>query len=260
MTDKLLVTLENGIKRITFNNPSRRNAVDSETIKAFSDAIARSADDETRVVIVSGAGESFCAGAELHSINPAEMARRDVTAMIREDVNPGIRAMRELPKPIIARVHGHAGGLGCNYALASDIIIASEKAFFGQLFIRIGLMPDGGGTYFLPRLIGYHRAFELMTFGDPVPAQQAFELGIVNRVVPFDKLDAVVDAFSMRLAEGPGLAIAKVKAGLNFSLQTDLAGALEFEAVNQDDCFRSDDFKEGVTAFLQKRNAVFSGR
>jgi 2-(1,2-epoxy-1,2-dihydrophenyl)acetyl-CoA isomerase len=260
VSDKLLITLENGIKRITFNNPSRRNAVDSETIKAFSEAIARSADDETRVVIVTGAGDSFCAGAELQSINPAEMAKRDVTTMIRENVNPGIRAMRELPKPIIARVHGHAGGLGCNYALASDIIIASDKAFFGQLFIRIGLMPDGGGTYFLPRLIGYHRAFEMMTLGDPIPAQQAFEMGIINRVVPYDELDAVVDALSERLAAGAGLAIAKVKAGLNFSLQTDLAGALEFEAVNQDDCFRSDDFKEGVTAFLQKRKAVFRDR
>jgi 2-(1,2-epoxy-1,2-dihydrophenyl)acetyl-CoA isomerase len=260
MSDRLLVTLENGIKRIAFNNPSRRNAVDSDTIKAFNEAIEQSADDETRVVIVTGTGDSFCAGAELHSINPVEMAKRDVTAMIREDVNPGIRAMRELPKPIIARVHGHAGGLGCNYALASDIIIASDKAFFGQLFIRIGLMPDGGGTYFLPRLIGYHRAFEMMALGDPIPAQDAFVMGIVNRVVPYDQLDAVVDALAARLAAGPGLAIAKIKAGLNFSLQTDLAGALEFEAVNQDDCFRSHDFKEGVTAFLEKRKAVFTGR
>jgi 2-(1,2-epoxy-1,2-dihydrophenyl)acetyl-CoA isomerase len=260
MSNKLLVTLQNGIKRISFNNPSRRNAVDSETIKAFDEAIEQSAGDESRVVIVTGVGDSFCAGAELQTINPSEMAKRDVTTMIREDVNPGIRAMRELPKPIIARVHGHAGGLGCNYALAADIIIASEKAFFGELFVRIGLMPDGGGTYFLPRLIGYHRAFEMMALGDPISAQQAFEIGIVNRVVPAAELDAVVDALAARLAEGPALAIAKVKAGLNFSLQTDLAGALEFEAVNQDDCFRSEDFKEGVTAFLQKRKAVFTGR
>jgi 2-(1,2-epoxy-1,2-dihydrophenyl)acetyl-CoA isomerase len=260
MSDKLLVTLENGIKRIAFNNPARRNSVDSDTIRAFDEAIERAADDETRVVIVTGVGDSFCSGAELQSINSDDLAKRDVTTMIRENVNRGIKAMRELPKPIIARVHGHAGGLGCNYALASDIIIASDKAFFGELFVRIGLMPDGGGTYFMPRLIGYHRAFEMMALGDPIPARQAFEIGLVNRVVPSDELDAVVDEISARLAGGPGLALAKIKAGLNFSLQTDLAGALEFEAVNQDDCFRSEDFKEGVTAFLQKRKAVFTGR
>lgn len=260
MSEKLLVTLENGIKRIAFNNPARRNSVDPETIKAFDQAIEQSAADETRVVILTGAGDSFCAGAELQAIGSSELEKRSVTTMIREDVNPGIRAMRELPKPIIARVHGHAGGLGCNYALAADIIIASEQAFFGELFVRIGLMPDGGGTYFLPRLIGYHRAFEMMALGDPIPAQQAFEMGIINRVVPYAELDAEVDALAGRLAAGPGLAIARTKAGLNFSLQTDLAGALEFEAVNQNDCFRSADFKEGVTAFLQKRKAVFTGR
>ncbi|MBO0719642.1 MAG: enoyl-CoA hydratase [Blastocatellia bacterium] len=260
MSEKLLVTLQNGIKRIAFNNPSRRNAVDSETIKAFDQAIEQSAGDETLVVILTGVGESFCAGAELHSIGSSELEKRNVTAMIREDVNPGIRGMRELPKPIIARVHGHAGGLGCNYALAADLIIASDQAFFGELFVRIGLMSDGGGSYFLPRLIGYHRAFEMMAIGDPIPAQQAFEMGIINRVVPHAELDATVDALAARLAAGPGLALAKIKAGLNFGLQTDLAGALEFEAVNQNDCFRSADFKEGVTAFLQKRKAVFTGK
>jgi 2-(1,2-epoxy-1,2-dihydrophenyl)acetyl-CoA isomerase len=260
VSDKLLVTLENGIKRIAFNNPARRNSVDTEMIKAFSEAIKSSASDETRVVILTGAGDSFCAGADLQTINPSDAARQDVTTLLREGVNPGIISMRELPKPIIARVHGHAAGVGCNYALASDLIIASDQSFFGQVFVKIGLMPDGGGTYFLPRLVGYNRAFELMALGDPIPARQAFEIGMINRVVPVAELDQTVDALAERLAASPGLALAKIKAGLNSGLRSDLASSLEFEAVNQDDCFRSVDFKEGVTAFLQKRKAVFSGK
>jgi 2-(1,2-epoxy-1,2-dihydrophenyl)acetyl-CoA isomerase len=185
---------------------------------------------------------------------------RDVTTDIREVVNPGVMAMRALPKPIIARVHGHAAGIGCNYALAADIIIASDQAFFSQAFIKIGLMPDGGGTYFLPRLVGYNKAFELMALGDSVPAQQALEMGMLNRVVPAAELDATVDALTRRLAEAPAGALAKIKAGLANGLQFDLASALEFEAAGQGECFRSADFKEGVAAFLQKRKAVFTGK
>ncbi|MCG3163993.1 MAG: Crotonyl-CoA hydratase [Acidobacteria bacterium] len=168
--------------------------------------------------------------------------------------------MRALPKPIIARVHGHAAGVGCNYALASDIIIASDQAFFGQVFVKIGLMPDGGGTYFLPRLVGYNRAFELMALGDPISSQQAFEIGMINRVVPADDLDTVVNTLAGRLAGAPAIALAKIKKGLINGMQSDIAAALEFEAVNQGDCFRSNDFKEGVAAFLQKRKAVFTGK
>jgi 2-(1,2-epoxy-1,2-dihydrophenyl)acetyl-CoA isomerase len=260
VSEKLLVTFENGVKRITFHNPSRRNSVDQEMIRAFSEAIQQCAIDETRVVIVTGAGDSFCAGADLQAINPSESTGQDVTKLLREGVNPGIIAMRQLAKPIIARVHGHAAGVGCNYALASDIIIASDQAFFGQVFVRIGLMPDGGGTYFLPRLVGYHNAFELMALGDPISAQQAFEMGMINRVVPFDELDATIDALADRLAASPGMALARIKAGLNASMGSDLASALEFEAVNQSDCFGSTDFKEGVAAFRQKRKAVFIGK
>ncbi len=259
MSDKLLVSLENGVKRITFNNPARRNSIDFDTIRRFAEAIKRSADDETRVIIITGSGEAFCAGADLQALN-SDGGGPDVTADLREGVNPGVLAMRGLPKPIIARVHGHAAGVGCNYALAADIIIASDQAFFGQVFVKIGLMPDGGGTYFLPRLVGYNRAFELMALGDPISSSQAFEIGMINRVVPAAELDATVDALAERLAKAPAVALAKIKAGLINGMQSDLAAALEFEAVNQGDCFRSADFKEGVAAFLQKRKAVFTGR
>ena len=259
MADKLLVSLENGVKRITFNHPTRRNAIDFDTIRLFAEAIKQSAEDETRVVIVTGSGDSFCAGADLQSLR-SDADDHDVTTDLREGVNPGVLAMRNLPKPIIARVHGHAAGVGCNYALASDIIIASDEAFFGQVFIKIGLMPDGGGTYFLPRLVGYSRAFELMATGDPISSQQAFEMGMINRVVPAAELDAAVNALAGRLANTPAIALAKIKAGLINGMQSDLASALEFEAVNQGDCFRSRDFKEGVAAFIEKRKAVFTGK
>jgi 2-(1,2-epoxy-1,2-dihydrophenyl)acetyl-CoA isomerase len=259
VSSRLLVSLEGGVKRITFNNPMRRNSVDFETMLRFTETIKESFEDGTRVVVITGAGDSFCAGADLQAAFSGAAAR-DVTTDIREVVNPGVMAMRGLPKPIIARVHGHAAGIGCNYALAADIIIASDQAFFSQAFIKIGLMPDGGGTYFLPRLVGYNKAFELMALGDPVPAQQAFEMGMLNRVVPVGELDSTVDALTRRLADAPAIPLAKIKAGLANGLQSDLASALEFEAAGQGDCFRSADFAEGVAAFLQKRKAVFTGK
>lgn len=257
ISEKLLVTLHDGIKRITINRPERRNSVDRETVQLLRNAVQHSTDDGTRVIILTGAGESFCAGADLAATSARDIATFDVTKSLRENVNPTIVAMRALPVPIIARVHGHAVGVGCNYALACDLIVASEQALFGQVFVRIGLMPDGGGTFFLPRLVGYHKAFELMATGDIISAQAARQLGLVNKVVPFSELDVTVDTFASRLAQAPAMAIAKIKASLNHGSQTDLAAALDFEAVNQDACFHSPDFIEGVTAFVEKRKAVF---
>ena len=257
VSDRLLVSLEAGVKRVTFNNPARRNSIDFETMQRFTEAIKESFEDETRVIVITGAGDSFCAGADLQA---GLSGARDVTTDLREVINPGVLAMRSLPKPIIARVHGHAAGIGCNYALAADIIVASDQAFFSQAFIKIGLMPDGGGTYFLPRLVGYNKAFELMALGDSIPARQAFEMGMLNRVVAASELDATVNAMADRLASAPAIALAKIKAGLANGLQSDLASALEFEAAGQGECFRSSDFKEGVAAFLQKRKAVFTGK
>jgi 2-(1,2-epoxy-1,2-dihydrophenyl)acetyl-CoA isomerase len=259
-SEKLLVTLLDGIKRITINRPERRNSVDHEMIRLLRDAIQESESDGTRVCILTGAGDAFCAGADLAATSASDIAGYDVTQAIRENVNPTITAMRRLPVPIIARVHGHAVGVGHNYALACDMIVASEQALFGQVFVRVGLMPDGGSTFFLPRLAGYQKAFELMTMGEIIDAQEALRLGLVNRVVPFAELDATVDAMAARLAAAPQIALAKIKAALNHSAHSDLASALEFEAVNQDACFHSPDFMEGVTAFMQKRQAVFGNK
>lgn len=256
-TEKLLVNLENGVKRITINRPERRNSVDTETTQLLLAAIRDSADDGSRVVILTGANDSFCAGADLQATSAEDIAKFDVSAGLRANVNPTILAMRALAVPVIARVHGHAVGVGCNYALACDLIIASEAALFGQVFVRIGLMPDGGSTFFLPRLVGYHKAFELTALGDIINAAEALRLGFVNRVVPFEKLDETVDDFARKFVAAPRTAIANIKAGLNYGLQADLADALEFEAANQDACFHSPDFAEGVAAFVEKRKANF---
>src|SRR5215470_2868865 len=173
MSGKLLVSNEHGIKRITINRPERRNAVDTETVIFLHEEFVRSASDDCKVVILTGAGESFCSGADLQSSGGPSLREIDVTAHLREHINPTIIAMRSLPKPIIARVHGHAVGVGCNYALACDMIIASEQAKFGQVFVKIGLMPDGGSTFFLPRAVGYAKAVELVSTRDIINAYNA---------------------------------------------------------------------------------------
>jgi 2-(1,2-epoxy-1,2-dihydrophenyl)acetyl-CoA isomerase len=155
--DKLVVSLERDIKRITFNRPERRNSVDTEMMEALYEAIKESAHDESKVLILTGAGDAFCAGADLQASGSLDIRKLDVTASLRAHTNPMILAMRSLSKPIIARVHGPAAGVGCNYALACDIIIASDKAKFVQAFVKIGLMPDGGGTYFGLRADGYRQ-------------------------------------------------------------------------------------------------------
>src|SRR2546423_11443990 len=252
-SDKIRVTLEDGIKRITINRPERRNAVDTETIKLLHEAIQRSAEDASRVIIFTGAGDAFCAGADLQISDGRDIRDVDVTASLREHTNPTIIAMRKLAKPIIARVHGHAVGVGCNYALACDLLIASEQAKFAQIFVKIGLMPDGGSTYFLPRLVGYHKAFELMATGDIISAQEALRLGLVNRVVAYEELDATVNILAARLAASPGVALAKIKAGLHHGGTADLSAALEFQAANQAASFRSGNFRESGAGLLAKR-------
>ncbi|MEZ5347412.1 MAG: enoyl-CoA hydratase [Pyrinomonadaceae bacterium] len=258
MSEKLLVETKNGIKRITFNRPERRNSIDPEMTDKLFDAMRTSATDGTRVVILTGAEDSFCAGADLAVRTEDDIAEYDVTKYLQEVVNPTILVMRSLPVPVIARVHGHAVGIGCNFALAADMIIASEEALFGQVFVKIGLIPDGGSTFFLPNLIGYQKAFELISLGDIIDATEAEKLGFVNTVVPFAELDQTVDKLAERFLASPQSAVARIKEALNLTANAELAKSLDFEAVNQDKCFHSGDFVEGVTAFIEKRKANFN--
>ena len=253
----LLVTLENGIKRITFNRPERRNAVDRATCERLLEAVQETARDDSKVLVLTGAGDSFCAGADLSTAKPGG---GDVTEFLRRVANPTILALREMSKPVIARVHGHAVGIGCNYALAADIRIASTDAKFGQVFSKIGLIPDGGSTYFLPRMIGYPKAYEWMITGAIIDAHQAAEWALVNCVVPLKDLDGVVDQWIARLRSGALLAFAGIKRALTYGESHPLAEALEFEAVTQKACYESEDFREGVKAFQQKRKPKFRGK
>lgn len=255
--EKLNVTLEQGVKRITFNKPERRNAVDFEMFEAFAEAIHQSSTDASRVIVITGAGESFCAGLDLSSISARELASLDVAARIRELINPPILEMRSMRKPVVARIHGTAVGIGFSYVLASDVRIASEEANFSQSFVRVGLMPDGGSTHFMTALVGYAKAFELIATGANISASEALKLGIVNRVVPRAELDTVVDELAARLAGAPQPALSHIKTALSRADQERLASALDFEAEGQADCFRSPDFIEGVTAYMQKRAPEF---
>lgn len=255
--DKLLVSLEDGIKTVTFHQPARKNAIDQEMTIALKEVMEEAARDDSRVVIITGTGTDFCSGADLKSGGMASSV--DVGEFLRRYTNPTIQAMRTMPKPVLAKVRGVAVGIGCNYALAADIRIASPDARFGQIFARIGLMPDGGSTYFLSKMIGYARAFEWMVTAELYDAQRCREMGLVNRVVPEGELDAAVDALARRLAAGPSLAFAGIKRALNAADSGRLSDALTAEASGQEVCMRSADFREGLAAFLEKRPARFGG-
>ncbi|HEV3469614.1 MAG TPA: enoyl-CoA hydratase-related protein [Pyrinomonadaceae bacterium] len=258
--DQLVVTLERGVKRITFNRPERRNAVTLEMFEAFAEAVEKSDSDGTRVVVITGAGEAFCAGLDLSAVAAGDLARLDVAATVRRLINPPILRMRSSPVPFIARVHGPAAGIGFSYVLASDLRVGSPAASFGQTFIRVGLMPDGGSTYFLSRLVGPARAFELMATGATLSADDALRLGVLNRVVPVTELDAACDELADALARAPQPALAHVKTALSRAERDALAAALDFEAEGQAESFASPDFAEGVTAFMQKRAPEFGRR
>ena len=256
-SDQLVVTLERGVKRLTFNRPERRNAVTLEMFGAFAEAVAASETDGTRVVVLTGAGDAFCSGLDISTVASGDLARLDVAQTVRDLINPPILRMRTLGVPFVARVHGPVGGIGFSYVLASDVRLGSPAATFGQTFITVGLMPDGGSTYFLSRLVGPARAYELMATGARLDAEEALRLGVLNRVVPLTELDAAVDELAARLACAPQPALRHVKTALTRDEHDDLAAALEYEAAGQAECFASPDFREGVTAFMQKRAPRF---
>lgn len=256
----VLVEQADGVATLTLNRPGARNALDlamREELEAGLHALE--ADPGVRVLVVRGAGEHFCAGGDVKFMK----ARRMTAAEGRERVaamNRAILALAGFRTPTIAMVDGYAVGAGCNLALACDVIVASDRAGFGQVFARIGLIPDGGGIHFLPRRVGLAKAKELVFTADIIPAAEAERIGLVNRVVPVAELTPRTLALARRIADGPPRVHAMSKSLLNRSLACDLETSLHWEGLAQGIMIESEDHREGLAAFFEKRPPRFTGR
>ncbi len=257
--ETILLDINNGIATLTLNRPDVFNAFNEQQSFDVIDAFKKIEKDKSiRVVILTGAGKAFCSGQDLKSI--AGSQNRSLSDSLYKRYNPMIKAMRNLPLPIICKLNGVAAGAGCSLALASDMIIASENASLIEVFINVGLVLDSGSSYFLPRLVGSARAFELSTMGSKVSATQALEWGIVNKVVKHEELDSETMKIAEYYANAPTKAIALLKKMLNKSFHSDLDSMLEYEAYCQEIAGRSDDYKEGVASFNEKRKPNFKGK
>jgi len=258
----VLESREPGIVTLTMNRPDRLNALSVEMGVALTEALRRvAADPEVRVVVLTGAGRAFCAGGDLSVIREARErgAAKELEPLLRAGVQLVVH-MRTMPQAVIAAVNGPAAGAGMNIALACDIRLASDQATFGQNFARVGLFPDYGGTYLLPRLVGPARAAEMFYTGEMIDAKEAERMGIVSRVVPHDELAVAARALAGRVAAAPPIAARAVKQALFGAARAELERALEFEVKTQMECFLSEDCGEGLRAFFEKRIPRFRGR
>jgi enoyl-CoA hydratase/carnithine racemase len=256
--ETLQVERANGIVTVTFNRPHKKNAVNGvmwEELAEVAASIVGNPDD--RCVVLTGADGDFCSGADL-SDQPEGRATHQLAQM--RMINAVVQAFHELPQPTIARVDGVAAGVGMNFALGCDLVVASDRSRFSEIFARRGLSLDGGGSWILPRLVGLHKAKELALFAEVIPASEALRLGIVNRVVPVEELDALVADWAGRLAAGPPIALAMTKRMLNRSFEQSFEQALDDEARSQTINFGTRDTAEAIGAFLQKREPRFEGR
>ena len=247
-----------GVATVTLNRPDALNALTVPMKQALLAALRRlDRERAARAIVFTGAGRGFCAGQDLRERLEPDAAPLGVE--VRERYNPIIRAMRALPKPIVGAVNGVAAGAGASLAMACDLRIASDAASFALAFGRVGLVPDSGATWFLPRLVGATRAAELALLNEPVSAPDALRLGLVGRVVPAAELASEANAIAARLAAGAPRAIALTKRALNAAWDRDLDGALEYEAHLQDMAGRTVDHAEGMAAFMEKRPPRFTG-
>lgn len=257
-TPTVLQARDEGVLTLTLNRPERLNAITDELLDALTAALRAAEEDAAvRAIVLTGTGRAFCSGQDLKAA--AGEGGVDVRAKLREHYAPAIRALRSVSKPVIAAVNGPAAGAGFSLALATDLRIAAESATFVQAFVRIGLMPDAGSTYFLPRIVGPARAAELMMLGDAIDAGRALEIGLVSRVVPDAELPAAAGAIAQRLARGPR-SIAYIKEALALSAGNDLEAQLQVEERLQEQAAATSDFFEGIGAFLEKRDPRFTGR
>ncbi len=246
------------IARITLNRPDRLNSFTVQMHEELRDALGNLGD--ARVVVLTGAGRGFCAGQDLNDRAVAAGSAVDLGETVTQRWNPLIRTLTSLPQPVIARVNGVAAGAGANVALACDIVVAAKSAKFIQSFSAIGLIPDSGGTWVLPRLVGQARALGLALLGEPLEAEQAAEWGLIWKAVDDEALDGEVDAIADRLASLPPLGLAAIKEMVRTSWQYSLGEELERQAGAMRRLGFTEDYREGVAAFLEKRKPVFNGR
>ena len=271
MSDDLLYEVADGVATITLNRPDAANAITPTQQIELRDMFGRASRDlHVRAVVLTAAGEKhFCTGADLRAPRPPddvvqpddapERALCDIARMIRQGAQLTTTAIMDCEKPVIARVNGVAAGLGAHLALACDLVVAADSARFIEIFVRRGITPDGGGAYMLPRLIGLSKAKELMFFGDDLAAADAERIGLINKVVPAAELDAAVGEWTGRLAVAPTKAISLTKWLLNRSVDSDRVTALADEAWAQELASKTDDFHEGVNAFIERRDVNYRG-
>ena len=261
----LLYAVENGVAVIRFNRPKALNAMTVALMEELNQALdAAASDPAVKVIVLTGEGRGFSTGADLASsmAKPPLDAegRLDLGGVLDRHYNPLILKMRSLPKPIIAAVNGVAAGAGANLALMADLTIAARSSYFLQAFVNVGLIPDAGGTWILPRSIGPQRAMGLMLGGERLAAEQAQAWGLIWEVVDDEQLMPHTLSVAQRLAEGPAIAIERIKRAVHAAADNDLAQQLDLESKLQRDCGRSQDFMEGAMAFVQKRKPNFKGR
>jgi 2-(1,2-epoxy-1,2-dihydrophenyl)acetyl-CoA isomerase len=260
--EHILLDKSDRIATITLNRPEKMNAfgglMRQELLEVLED-VAR--DPEIRVAIITGAGKAFCVGGDVTEfVSGSQQALVKDIPSERHAMGKAVLAIDAMEKPVIASVNGAAAGGGCNLALSCDMIIAGEKARFGQVFTRRGLHPDWGGIYFLPRLVGYAKAAELIFTGEVIGAEEAFRIGMVNKLVPQEELMSATRELAERIAKNAPLPIAFAKRGLQNFQKWDLAQAVDYESYTLEVLMKSEDVMEGFTAFLEKREPEFKGR
>jgi len=260
--ENILFSVDSGIARLTLNRPDRLNSFNDAMHAEVRDALGRvKADSSVRVLLLTGAGRGFCAGQDLgdRAVAPGSEPV-DLGASIDRNYKPLVLGLRALPLPVVCAVNGVAAGAGANLALACDLVIAAKSASFIQAFCKIGLIPDSGGTYFLPRLVGLARALGLSLLGDKLPAEQAAQWGLIWQCVDDTDLPAVTDKLLASLAQAPTRGLAAIKEALQASAGNSLPAQLDLERDLQRALGKGDDYREGVAAFVAKRPPRFTGR
>jgi 2-(1,2-epoxy-1,2-dihydrophenyl)acetyl-CoA isomerase len=262
---KVKITRDGDVAILTMSDPATMNAAGVDLAADLTTAIKSviEGDNPARAIVLTGEGRGFCSGANLTSVGPRTATTPGQPAgagdALKTVYNPLITLIRDLPIPIVTAVNGAAAGVGCSFALMGDLIVAGESAYFLQAFRRIGLVPDGGSTYLLPRMIGRARAMEMTLLGERLPAAKALEWGLINRCVPDAELMPTALGLAQELARGPK-SLSLIRRAIWASLDADFAEQLDYESRAQNEAGRSEDFVEGVTAFLQKRPPAFKGK